>query len=214
MPTRILIVEDEEPVRELLAEYLRGRGHHVVERSSAGDGLRALAEQAFDLLVTDLKLPDGEGLDVVRVACARPLPPVCVVMSGYATVDDAIAVLTHGAVDLLLKPFRLRDAHAALQRALLRGAEAREQALALLATRWLEASVLAEDRDAAEALLPALSALVAAWSPASVIELAEGVPERGWVALGRRRSARVVPDDARFRTWLRAAHLALARVGA
>lgn len=201
MPTRVLIVEDEDAVRELLAEYLRGRGLEVVERATAGDGLRALAEQPFDLLVTDLKLPDGEGLDLVRAAAARPAPPVTVVMSGYATVDDAISVLTLGAADLLLKPFRLRDAHATLQRALGRGAEDRRRRLAEVVLAWLEAVGAARTPADLEPLLPALHALVATWSPGSVLEIqAEAVP--GAVAIGEGRYARVQPGDARIEAWL------------
>lgn len=204
MPTRVLIVEDEDPVRELLAEYLRGRGAEVTDCATAAAGLRALAEGTFDLLVTDLKLPDGEGLDLIRSARSRPHPPVCVVMSGYATVDDAVAVLTGGAVDLVLKPFRLRDAYAALGRALQRGVEEREQRFGVLAARWLEEVATAESTSDAEALLPALSSLVSAWSPGARVEVEPGPAPEGWTRLGRRRAIRVLPADPRSDAWLRA----------
>lgn len=213
MPTRVLIVEDEDTVRELLAEYLRGRGLLVVERRTAAEGVRMLSDQPFDLLVTDLKLPDGDGLDLVRSAVARPSPPACVVMSGYATVDDAISALTHGAVDLILKPFRLRDAHEALQRALLRGAEERGRRVTDVALRWLESAVQADTPEAVEALLPALRALLTAWSPHLQLEVAEGPGTEGWDPLGPQHWARLIPPDDRARLWVRALHQARVRVG-
>ena len=214
MPTRVLIVEDEEPVRELLAEYLLGRSLVVVERATADDGLRALAESPFDLLVTDLKLPDGDGLDLVRAAARQPHPPVAVVMSGYATVDDAILILTSGATDLILKPFRLRDVHAALQRALARGAEERHRRLAGLALAWVEAAASARSPMEVELVATALPSLVAAWSPGATVEVREGGAAPGWVAQGSSRVARVLPPDARIQGWLGILHLALLRVGA
>lgn len=214
MPTRVLIVEDEEPVRELLAEYLRGRSLVVVERATAGDGLRALAESAFNLLVTDLKLPDGDGLDLVRAAARQPHPPVTVAMSGYATVDDAILVLTSGATDLILKPFRLRDAHATLQRALVRGAEERHRRLAALALAWVEAAANAQSAAEVDLVATALPSLVAAWSPGTTVEVRDGVALPGWVAYGTSRVARVVPPDGRVVGWVGILHLALLRVGA
>ncbi len=213
MPTRVLIVEDEEPVRELLAEYLRGRSLVVVERASADEGLRALAAETFDLLVTDLKLPDGDGLDLVRAAARQPLPPVAVVMSGYATVDDAIAVLTGGAADLLLKPFRLRDAHTILLGALARGVEERQRRAAELALCWVEAAATARSKEDVVSLLSAYEALVRAWWPGTVVEIEHGVPEPGWAPLGVARRARTVPPCARADGWLKMAHQALMRVG-
>ena len=211
MPTHVLIVEDEDAVRELLSEYLRGRGLTVVERRSAAEGARALSDQPIDLLITDLKLPDGDGLELVRLAATRPVPPACVVMSGYATVDDAIAALTLGAVDLILKPFRLRDAHAALQRALARGAEERSRRLAHLAARWLESSILAQTPNDARLLVPALKALLAAWEPDVRLEVRDGLPEDGWSPLGAHDTARIVGGDDRCQTWLRALSLAFDR---
>jgi len=208
-----LIVEDEDPVRELLAEYLRGRGAEVTDCATAAAGMRALADSSFDLLVTDLKLPDGEGMDLVRSARTRPHPPVSGGMSGYATVEDAVAVLTGGAMDLVLKPFRLRDAYAALGRAIQRGTEEREQRFSVLVARWLEAAASAESQADGEALLPALASLVAAWKPGSRLEVGDVPAPEGWTRIGRRRSACVLPGDPRAEAWLRALHACFVRLG-
>jgi DNA-binding NtrC family response regulator len=144
MPIRLLLVEDEAPVQELVAEYLRGRGHDVV---ACGDGRTARGQLrgGFDLLITDLKLPDAEGIELVQEANALVPPLPALVVSGYATVENALAAVRVGAVDLLLKPFRLRDVHVAVQRALQTVARQRRERRRLAAADWLEHVVMVED---------------------------------------------------------------------
>lgn len=159
MPRRLLLVEDEVPVQELLAEYLRGRGFEVEVCSDGASAFSALTAGKFELLVTDLRLPDAEGLEIVEAAWALDPPLPSLVTSGFATVEAAVVALTTGAVDVLLKPFRLRDAHAAVQRALARIASQRDTSFRLALLGWYERLTTAPDVDAALADLLRVVAL-------------------------------------------------------
>lgn len=158
MPIRLLVVDDEEPVQELLAEYLAGRGYHVVVRAD-GRSARAVLPEGFDLLVTDLKLPDAEGIELVHEADRLGVPAL--VMSGYATVENALAAVRAGAVDLLLKPFRLRDVHVAVQRALQTVARRRRERRRIAVADWLEGAVMVETVEDLSRAAAALEELVA-----------------------------------------------------
>lgn len=159
MPPRLLVVEDEAPVQELLAEYLRGRGFSVTTSNDGAAAKAALAAGPYDLMITDLKLPDTEGVSLVRVAAACTPPVPSLVMSGYASVEAAVEAITAGAVDVLLKPFRLKGAHAAVERALTHVARRAHDARRIALADWYEALTRADtpaDVEACAATLPAL----------------------------------------------------------
>ncbi len=102
----LLLVEDEAPLREATAERLAEHGYRVVQADS-GEAARAqLADFAFDVVITDLRLPGIDGTAVVETA--RELYPeiVAVVVTGYGTVQDAVAAIKRGASDFVTKPFQ------------------------------------------------------------------------------------------------------------
>lgn len=168
MHTRILVVDDDAGIRELLAEYLRGREFAVDVASDAATALAMIAVRPPDLVITDLRLPDADGLEVVEAA-ARANPPVPVVAAtGYGSMENAVGVFRAGAADLLPKPFRLRDVYAAVSGALTRTGRQRIDGAAL---RLLESAALAEGESAAIALLAPLGAL---------LEKVTGEPVRVW----------------------------------
>jgi DNA-binding NtrC family response regulator len=162
MSVRVLVVDDEVSNHELVAEYLRGRGWVV---GIARDGRQAralLGGLRYDLLITDLKLPDCDGLDLIRSA-GRRLPPVPgIVMTGYANVEVVVRALRLRAYDFVQKPFRLRDLYDVAQAALLRAAQDRESTASAAALSFYESAALAEDREAALALTSMLVDCVAA----------------------------------------------------
>jgi DNA-binding NtrC family response regulator len=104
IPGSILVVEDDEFVGNSLKWLLTDEGYHV---SVATDGKQALAvieQTAFDLVITDLRMPDVDGIEVLRhVKRTSPLTPV-IVLTGYGTVDAAVSALEAGAFDFLTKP--------------------------------------------------------------------------------------------------------------
>jgi DNA-binding NtrC family response regulator len=102
----LLLVEDEAPLREATAERLAEHGYRVVQADSGETARERLADFAFDVVITDLRLPGMDGTAVVEIA--RELYPeiVAVVVTGYGTVQDAVAAIKRGASDFITKPFQ------------------------------------------------------------------------------------------------------------
>lgn len=109
---RILLVDDEEGVRSLMAGYLRRKGHEVLEASSGRAALRALETEIVDVVVSDINMPDVDGLEVIRAVRKRqPGLPVLAVtgggmMPGGVLLETAQAM---GAMRTLAKPFGLGE---------------------------------------------------------------------------------------------------------
>ncbi|MDX1997174.1 MAG: sigma-54 dependent transcriptional regulator [Thermoanaerobaculia bacterium] len=98
----VLIVDDEAYLRDSLATVLARRGFTV--STAPGIEQALAAAHGVDAVVTDLKMPDGVGLDLVRQLTARPDPPGVIVLTGYGTVSSAVECMRAGASDYLLKP--------------------------------------------------------------------------------------------------------------
>jgi DNA-binding NtrC family response regulator len=105
----ILIVEDESKMRRLLELNLSDEGYHVFSAGDAEAGLKQLAKEDVDLIVTDLKLPGMSGLDFLQeVKRADAAMPV-IVMTAFGTVETAVEAMKAGASDYVLKPFSLAE---------------------------------------------------------------------------------------------------------
>jgi two-component system, NtrC family, response regulator HydG len=102
---RILIVDDELHMRRILASNLRQENHEVIEAGGVTDARRALLEESLDAVITDQKMSDGEGLDVL--AAARETAPALsvVFLTAFATVELAVVGMRRGAFDFITKPF-------------------------------------------------------------------------------------------------------------
>ncbi len=115
---QLLVVDDERSMRDFLRIYLVRAGHEVALAENVAAAKAALSGREFDLVLTDLKMPDGSGLDVLDAArCAHELTQV-IVMTAFATSETAIAALKHGAYDYLTKPFKLDEISVVVDRAL------------------------------------------------------------------------------------------------
>jgi DNA-binding NtrC family response regulator len=120
---RILLVEDRDSLRRMLELALRQEGYAVEPAADAAAGIRLVGRQDFDLVLTDLKLPDGSGLDVLAASrTAQPRVPV-VVLTGFGTVAAAVAAMKLGAFDFLEKPVAIDDLASLIERALGEGRE-------------------------------------------------------------------------------------------
>src|SRR5690349_13405273 len=96
---KIVVVEDDAVVRQNLVERLR---QHRFEVAGVPDLLRArelLANDTFDLVFADVRLPDGAGTDLLRELASRPQSPLVVVMTGFASVESAVNCMRDGAFD-------------------------------------------------------------------------------------------------------------------
>jgi two-component system response regulator AtoC len=114
---RILIVEDDELLRQVTAERLEREGYAVATACTVTEGREFLAEQTPDLALLDIKLPDGEGTELLQ-DLTRTGDTVCVMMSAHGTVQSAVDALRAGAVDFLEKPFSFDRLAATLRGAL------------------------------------------------------------------------------------------------
>jgi len=104
MRRRVLVVDDETDFLATYERLLRRQGYEVVTATSRATGLAALAGELPHLVISDLRLPDGDGLDVVRAARAARDPVPVIVITGYPSDETRRAALAAGATTFLDKP--------------------------------------------------------------------------------------------------------------
>jgi two-component system, NtrC family, response regulator PilR len=102
---RVLVVDDERSMRELLAIVLRREGYEVVLAENGAAAIAALEKGRFDLLISDIKMPDMTGVDVLRAAKRIDADVVAMMITAFASTDTAIEAMRLGACDYLHKPF-------------------------------------------------------------------------------------------------------------
>jgi len=118
MEARVLVVDDEKMVRWGLRRALEGVGLEVEETGTAAEALASLHREAPDLVLLDLHLPDGSGIDVLRdMKKNMPLVPA-VLITAHASIDGAVEAMKEGAYDYISKPFELDDVTQTVARAL------------------------------------------------------------------------------------------------
>jgi DNA-binding NtrC family response regulator len=115
---RVLIVEDEDLMRELLTKILASENYRICDASSGEEALSLLQDQTFDLVLTDLRLKAMDGLQLLSEV--RTLDPemVVIVMTAYASVETAVEAMRKGAYDYITKPFINDEIRVMLRRAL------------------------------------------------------------------------------------------------
>lgn len=127
MSKSILLVEDETLLRESLAELLREESYDVVEASNGRLAYEMAIERAFDLVVTDIRMPEMDGMELLgHLQKIAPQTPV-VVITAFGTVNSAVEAMRVGAADFLLKPVQFEDVLVRVQRALEFGELRRER---------------------------------------------------------------------------------------
>jgi len=117
-PGRLLIVDDEAAQMEALCRTLELEGYSTIGCTSAGEALRALQSGEFDLLLTDLNMPEMDGIDLIRAALSVDGNLVGIMMTGQGSISTAVSALKAGAHDYILKPFTLSAILPVLSRAL------------------------------------------------------------------------------------------------
>jgi two-component system, OmpR family, KDP operon response regulator KdpE len=114
--TRVLIVEDERPLRRALAMNLTARGYDVSEADTGTAALSAAASSEYEVILLDLGLPDLSGMDVIRAVRAYASTPI-IVLSARTGSSDKVAALDLGADDYVTKPFSIDELLARLRAA-------------------------------------------------------------------------------------------------
>jgi DNA-binding NtrC family response regulator len=114
----LLLVDDEESLRSVVAERLTDEGYQVTQASDGEAAVKALDGFAFDVIVSDLRLPGVDGRQVIEAALTQYPGIVAIVVTGYGTVKDAVDMIKLGAADFIAKPFQFDELMHVLNKAL------------------------------------------------------------------------------------------------
>lgn len=114
MKGRILLVEDDDTFRSLVQTILEDDGHEVLTAANGLKGLSLIRRESFDLVVSDLKMPGKNGLELFRETRLDPNPPLFIFITAFGRVDEAVGAMKEGAVDFLTKPLENPDTLLAL----------------------------------------------------------------------------------------------------
>jgi DNA-binding NtrC family response regulator len=114
----ILLVEDKESLRQMLRLTLQSAGYLVDEACDGAEARRKLSASRYNIVLTDLKMPRADGLEVLRAAKAADADTAVVVLTAYGTIDEAVQAMKDGAYDFLQKPVDSRHLLLIVQRAL------------------------------------------------------------------------------------------------
>jgi DNA-binding NtrC family response regulator len=123
---RVLVVDDEESVRFFLLKGLRKEGFETEVVSSGREAIDRLARASFDVVLTDIVMPDVNGLDVLKAVHEMDKDAVVILMTAHGSVENAIDALRLGAFDYLTKPFELKELLVRIERGLARRTVERE----------------------------------------------------------------------------------------
>jgi len=104
MPESILIVDDEAIIRESLSFILKKEGYAVQEAANGRMALERIKKDSFDLVITDLEMPEMKGIELLEHILQMSPGTLTVIITAYGSIETAIAALRHGAVDYILKP--------------------------------------------------------------------------------------------------------------
>jgi two-component system, NtrC family, response regulator PilR len=120
-PARLLVIDDEPDLRTLYELTLLREGHHVETAACVNEARLMMDEQVFDAVITDMRLPDGTGLDVLRHLEATGRHEKAIVITAYGSADNAVEALKTGAFDYLTKPVDLKQFRSVVTAALAAG---------------------------------------------------------------------------------------------
>lgn len=109
MRKHILIVEDDARLSKVLSRVLEKEGYDVAVAGTAREGIEKLSQETPGVVLTDIYLPDGTGMEILESATSRGGNVDVIVMTAHATVESAIKAMKSGARDYLLKPFRVEE---------------------------------------------------------------------------------------------------------
>lgn len=114
----ILIVDDEDVVLSLLSDALEEEAAELITANSAAKAIEIIQQNPIDLLITDIRMPGMDGIELAgRAAFERPKIKI-IFMTGYANLNSAKDAIRHGAIDYILKPFELKEIRKAVWKAL------------------------------------------------------------------------------------------------
>lgn len=108
-PCRILLVEDDREMLELVQEHLEGEGHTVTPARLGAEAIARLKAEPFDIVLTDLRLPDVDGMEVLQVSRETQREVPVILITAFGTIETAIRAIRQGAYDFVTKPFAMDE---------------------------------------------------------------------------------------------------------
>jgi nitrogen regulation protein NR(I) len=114
---RVLLAEDDRVVRSSLDQFLSELNYDVTQAASGTEALRRIKEGRFDLVITDLKMPGADGLEILKSIQDDVPQTLGILVTGFGTIQNAIQAMKHGAFEYLLKPLNLEELQMVLERA-------------------------------------------------------------------------------------------------
>jgi len=103
---KILIVDDDPEILGIIAEVLKEEGYAVDTASSGAEAIKHIDDEFYDLVITDFKMPEVDGMMVLRHIVDRSPDTICVILTGYGTIDSAVEAIKTGAFDYITKPVK------------------------------------------------------------------------------------------------------------
>ncbi len=120
MTSSLLVVDDDQMILAALREALNLPDLEMTAAAHGAEAMLQLDERTFDLIITDLMLPDISGMEIIKRIQQEGLPSLCILMTGHATVDNAVEALKLGAYDYITKPFKSAEVRHVAEQALAR----------------------------------------------------------------------------------------------
>ena len=115
---RILVVDDERSMQEFLEIFFRREGYHVVTAGDLDTARTHLEEDEFDVVITDIQMPGGSGLDLLRAANEVSPESIVIMITAFASTETAIGAMKEGAYDYITKPFKVDEIKLVVEKAL------------------------------------------------------------------------------------------------
>ncbi len=116
--TRLLIVDDEDDLRELLSQVLSNSGYEIQTASDGAQALSVLKSATFDVVLLDIQMPKVDGIQVLKHLKSHKPQTKTIVLTGYADLRNAMEAREFGAKDFISKPYKLEDVLSTIERVL------------------------------------------------------------------------------------------------
>ena len=113
----VMVVDDEENIREVLSSYLKSLGYAVVSAVDGEDALTKFKRGNFDLIISDLLMPTVDGLELLKKIREQDRNVIFLMITGYPSIETAVEAIKKGAYDYITKPFHMEDVKIRIERA-------------------------------------------------------------------------------------------------
>lgn len=115
---KVVIIDDEASILELMSKFIRGLGHEVTACQTGTEGVAVVRSSRPEVVIVDLRIGDMNGLDIIRICAAEVSEAAVIMVTGHGSVETAVEAMRLGAYDYLTKPFELPDLRRTIQAAL------------------------------------------------------------------------------------------------